>query len=166
MKCEECELLLAGVEPDGRADASVEDHLRGCAMCRALEEELMANSLALSSLRDDELPRVKTPELRRAVPRPAVPWIVAAAAAGLLMLIAHQASQRRPVVETPLRPQQVAALVTGPMRVTAKLPPAPAAKFPVRRKPKPAPRGAPLEQPLLVKMLTPDPDVVVYWLVD
>ena len=52
------------------------------------------------------------------------------------------------------------------MTVTAELPPAPAPKLPVRRKPEPARRSAPLEQPLLVKMLTPDPDVVVYWLVD
>jgi hypothetical protein len=80
------------------------------------------------------------------------------------MLIAHQASQRRPVVETPVAARQATAPVTGPMRVTAKLAPAPAAKLAVRRKP--ARRGAQVEQPMLVKMLTPDPDVVVYWIVD
>jgi hypothetical protein len=157
MTCPECELLLA----DDEADASVEDHLHGCAKCRALQEELRANALALSSLRDDELPRVKMTERRPVVARP-VPWVAAAAAAALLALAAHQASQWKPIVET--LPRQVAA----PATVTAKLAPAPAPKLAVRRKPKPARRGAALalKEPLLVKMLTPDPDVVVYWIVD
>jgi hypothetical protein len=154
MTCQECELLLAGDE-----DALVEDHLRGCAKCRAFQEELRANALALSSLRDDELRRVTTP-----VRRPVLPWIAAAAAAVLLALIAHEGFQR----QSP-HPQPVSARVTGPIRVTAKLPAAaePAPTLAVRRrKPKRSPRSAPLEQPLLVKMLTPDPDVVVYWIVD
>jgi hypothetical protein len=149
MKCEECELLLAG----GEAEASVEDHLRGCAECRRLRDELRENALALSSLRDDELPRVTTPKRR-----PVLRWIAAAAAAAVLLaLIAHQTSQRRPVVETTLRPRQV----TAPVTVTAE----PAIKPAERRKRKPT-RGAQPQQPLLVKMLTPDPDVVVYWIVD
>jgi hypothetical protein len=154
MNCRECELLLADTELGGQSDALVEDHVRGCAACRALQEELRANALALSSLRDDELPRVKV--MKR---RPALPWIAAAAAAVLLALSAHQ-------VDTHPQPRQVAAPVTGPVTVTAKLPAEPAPKLAVHHRPKPAPRGAPLEQPLLVKMLTPDPDVVVYWLVD
>jgi hypothetical protein len=154
MTCRECELLLA----DGQAEAAVADHLRACATCRAIQEELGANALALSSLRDDELPRVKMPKRR-----PVLPWVAAAAAAAVLALIAHQASQRKPVVEMPTGARQV----TAPVAVTAKLPAEPAAKLPVRHhRPKPAPQSAPLEQPLLVKMLTPDPNVVVYWLVD
>jgi hypothetical protein len=150
MKCEECELLLA----DGEENASVAAHLRGCAACRALQEELRANALALSALRDDELPRVTMPKRR-----PAVPWIAAAAAAVLLALIARQGLQQ----QSP-HPQPVPARVT----VTARLPAAsePAPKLLVHHKPKPAPRGAPVAEPLLVKMLTPDPDVVVYWIVD
>jgi|HubBroStandDraft_5_1064220.scaffolds.fasta_scaffold52320_3 hypothetical protein len=155
MKCEECELLLA----EGGMDASVEHHLSGCVACRALQEELQANALALSSLRDDELPMVPTPVRRRALPRP-VPWIAAAAAAAVLVLIARQGLQRQSQ-----HPQPVPAHVT----VTAKLP---ARSGPVptllvrRRKPKSVPRIAPPAEPLLVKMLTPDPDVVVYWIVD
>jgi hypothetical protein len=150
MTCQECELLLA----DGQADAFVADHLRGCAPCRALQEDLRANALALSSLRDDELPRVTMPRRRRVLP-----WIAAAAAAAVLVLIARQGLQR----QSP-HPQPVAA----PVIVTAKLPAAsePAPKLAVRHKPKPAPRSAPVTEPLLVKMLTPDPDVVVYWIVD
>ena len=143
MTCQECELFLAGDE-----EALVEDHLHGCARCRAIQEELRANTLALSSLREDDLPRVKTSK----------PWIAAAAAAILLALILHRSPH----------PQQVTPPVTGPIKVTAQLAlaPAPALKPAVRRTRKPARRNAEPEQPLLVKMLTPDPDVVVYWLVD
>jgi hypothetical protein len=151
MKCEECELLLAG----GEAEASVEDHVRGCSKCRAIREELRANALALSSLRDDELPRVTMP-----VRRP-VRWIAAAAAAVLLALMARQGLQR----QSP-HPLQVTAPVTGPMRVTAKLPSQLTPQLAVRREPKAARRAVHPEQPMLVKMLTPDPDVVVYWIVD
>jgi|HubBroStandDraft_6_1064221.scaffolds.fasta_scaffold1164451_2 hypothetical protein len=156
MTCLECELLLGGDKLGGGNDASVDDHLRGCVQCRALQEELRANALALSSLRDEELPRVRMTERR-----PAIPWFAAAAAGVLIALIAHQVSQRKPAVETHPRPRQLAA------PATARVPPEPVAKLAARRyKPKPAPRGALSEQPLLVKMLTPDPDVVVYWLVD
>jgi hypothetical protein len=152
MTCQECELLLGG----DKADATVGDHLSVCVQCRALQEELQANALALSSLRDDELPRVRMTEHR-----PAIPWIAAVAAGLLIALIAYQASQRKPVAETHPQPGQLAA------PATVELPPEPVPKFAVRRrKPKPSRRGAPLEQPLLVKMLTPDPDVVVYWIVD
>jgi hypothetical protein len=156
MTCQECELLLA----DGGAEASADDHLRGCAECRAFQDDLRANALALSSLRDDELLRVKTSKRRPILPRP-VPWIAAAAAAVLLALSArHQEG-------THLQPRQATAPGIRPVTVTAKLAPEPAHKLPVRRhKPKPARREVQPEQPLLVKMLTPDPDVVVYWLVD
>ncbi len=149
MTCQECELLLA----DREAEASADDHLRGCAECRAFQDDLRANALALSSLRDDELPRVKTSKRR-----PAHAWIAAAAAAILLGLVLHRSPH----------PQQVTAPVTGPIKVTAQLvrEPAPAVKPAVRHKRKPARREVHPEQPLLVKMLTPDPDVVVYWLVD
>ena len=155
MTCEEAELLLAG----GDADASVEDHLRGCANCRALQEELSANALALNSLRDAELPGLK---MRKR--RPALPWIAAAAAAALLVLIAHQTSQRKPVVEAALHARQAAA--PEAVTVTVNPLPKPAPKVYVRRKPKPVRRSTPPAEPLLVKMLTSDPDVVVYWIVD
>ncbi len=158
MKCQECELLLAGGEMEG----SVEEHLLGCAGCRAFREDLRANTVALNSLRDDELPAVRTPERTPAISRPVMPWMSAAAAAALLVLIAHQASQWRPIVETPPRPRVATEAVT----VTAEPTPGPASKLPVLRKAERAVRSPPSEEPVLVKMLTPDPDVVVYWLVD
>jgi hypothetical protein len=152
MTCQECELLLAGDEA-----AFVEDHLRVCAACQALHEELQANALALGALRDEDLAGTKVRP--RHLPRKPLPWIAAAAAMLLLALIARQGLERRPP-----HPRQVTASVP----VQAKLPgvPTPEATPVVRRKPKPARRSARPEQPLLVKMLTPDPDVVVYWIVD
>jgi hypothetical protein len=151
MTCQECELFLA----DGEV-TSVEDHLRGCAECRTLQKELRANALALSALRDDELPRVTT-----SVRRPALPWIAAAAAAVLLALSARHQEATHP------QHRQLTAPGIRPVTVTAKLAADPAPQLPVRRhKRKPARREGQPEQPLLVKMLTPDPDVVVYWLVD
>src|SRR5277367_157073 len=102
MTCQECELLLGGDNLGDRSDASVDDHLRGCARCRALREDLQANALALSSLKDDGLPRVKV--LRR---QPTLPWLAATAAALLLVLIAHQASKPRLIVETHPQPRQM-----------------------------------------------------------
>ncbi len=158
MTCQECELLLA----DGEAGGSAEDHLLVCAECRALEKELAANALALGALRDDELPGMRMPERRPAVARFAGTWMSAAAAAALFALIAHQVAQWKPIVETTPRPR----LVTETLTVRPEEPPRPVSKLPVRRKPVAAPRGVPAVEPLLVKMLTPDPDVVVYWLVD
>ena len=85
------------------------------------------------------------------------------AAGALIVLIAHQASQWRPIVETTPRPR----VVTDDVTVRPEEPARPAPMLPVRRKPiHVATRDAPSAEPLLVKMLTPDPDVVVYWLVD
>jgi hypothetical protein len=87
-----------------------------CADCRELSEELSANAEALSALRDEALP------LRRG---PAYSWLLAAAAALLLTVLAPG-------------PRQVAPVATK----------------------------AGHTQTLQIKMLTPDPDVVIYWLID
>jgi hypothetical protein len=157
MKCQECELWLA----DGAVDALVEDHLRGCVECRAFQEELRANTLALSSLRDDPLPG-SLPGMKGPVREPRLPWMSAAAAAALLVLIAYQAAQWRPVVETIPRPR----VVTEDVTVRPEEPVRPARKRPVRRKLVSTRRAVPAGEPMLVKMLTADPDVVVYWLAD
>jgi hypothetical protein len=137
MTCQECELLLAG----GEADASVEDHLRECADCRALQEELQANALALGAFRDEELPRLAPP---RRIPRPvpAFPWMSAVAAAMVLAVILPGIWQ----ATRPVPPSPVKAKMPQEVTVTAE-PPAKA-------------------ETLTVKMLTPDPSVVIYWLID
>jgi hypothetical protein len=136
MTCSACELLLGQDKRNDERNSEVEEHLRACPGCRALDRELAANALALESLRSDELPPV---EIR--VPRRRWPygWVAAAAAIAALAI--------GTTIPRPQAPPVIAPAPPGP-------PPAPAKT----RAEKP--------QPLKIKMLTPDPDVVIYWLID
>jgi hypothetical protein len=103
--------------------------------CRALAEELRANSEALSALRDEELPPLVIGIPRRGIARSARSavawsWIAAAAAAVLF------------------------AVTLPVLRQGAVSPQHPATWTP------------PVSEPLKVKILTPDPDVVIFWLID
>ena len=120
MNCEVCQLLLAGGEPS----AAVEEHLRGCPACRAVDRDLSANAVALETLRSEEMPALVMKIPRR---RPYA-WVAAAAAAGLLigMLAPKNAPPARDAVSSHLKKTE----------------------------------------PLKIKMLTPDPQVVIYWIVD
>jgi hypothetical protein len=93
--------------------------LGDCAECRALAEELRANTEALSALRSEVLPQMDFRRPRRA---PVLVGIAATAAA-------------------------VVFSVVGLYRVPRHTP-------------------VPLTEPLKIKILTPDPNVVIYWLVD
>ena len=99
-----------------------------CAECRALAEEMRANSEALSGLRDEELPPVVL-----AIPPRGVTYSRIAAAAAVLVALALPILRQSAVAP----PQHVA---TGAQ-----------------------PHGS---EPLKIKILTPDPDVVIYWLID
>ncbi len=118
MKCEDCELLLAG----GEVSAAVEDHLRDCAACQALAADLRTNHGALAQLRAEELPPVsiKIPRRRWLYG----PIVAAAAVAAALLIPRTKPAPMSPVVETPPSSQ------------------------------------------IKVKMLTSDPHVVIYWLLD
>jgi len=152
MKCEECELLLA----QGESGAAVEEHLSACPACRSIAEELCANASVLEGLQNEELPRMEVALLRRQR-RKVYPWVIGVAAAAALalgMLLPRRAA-------APVRPApRVAATV--PQKPEVATPPAQVAEAP------PAPvRSRPQKlQPLKIKMLTPDPDVVIYWIVD
>ena len=102
-------------------------------------------------------------------------WTGAAAAAALASLLFFWASQPRPV------PQSVSSLHTG-TRPSGSVPrpssSAPDAPAPPRPKPKrvtrvrharkapPATAEPPADEPLTVKLITDDPDVVIYWIID
>ena len=155
MICRECELLLAGEI----RDATVEEHLRGCPDCRALAGELRENEVALSAMREEELVVEQALACNGGFSPRRYLWIGAAAAALLLLafglsrkpapIVPPQQMARRPVPETP-----------------QPLPPLPAkADRRVHNRPR-VPIETAQAEPLLVKMLTPDPDVVIYWLVD
>jgi hypothetical protein len=161
MTCQECQIELFDDAP-GR-DALV--HVGECEDCRALAREIRANAEALAALQGEELaarpfiyPRRFRPPFQRWV------WGLAAAAALVLGIGLPQLFEPEVVVVPEVAP---------PIEVARVELPAPAPEITkrtqaVRARPRPAvPLPAPEPaQPLLVKMLTPDPDVVIYWLID
>lgn len=157
MTCQECQIELFEDAP-GR-DALV--HVAECADCRVLAREVRANAEALAAFQGEELPARPF-----AYPRRFRPWVWGLASAAALVLGIGLPRVFEPeVVVVPEVTPPVAVARVGP------LPPAPETTKrtqAVRARPRPAivlPAPEPA-QPLLVKMLTPDPDVVIYWLID
>lgn len=153
MKCEECELRLA----QNQVDPEVEAHLAGCPGCRSLAAELQANARVMRALGEEVLPAVT-------IPANGIPWWKwsSIAAAVIITLSGAWWASR------PAKPPHIVSIdvkVTGVVpktevpyvkaEIPAKLTPARAPIVPVAN-----------GEPLTVKMLTPDPDVVIYWLVD
>jgi hypothetical protein len=120
----------------GEMDGSVEEHLRACPACQALSDELRENALALGAFRDEEL----GPRQARRFPGRKFPWMSAVAAALTLALVIPGIWR----ATRPVAPEPVKATTPAEVTVTASL----------------------KTEPLKVKMLTPDPDVVIYWLID
>jgi hypothetical protein len=158
MTCQECELRLA----EGECGAGVEDHLRECAKCRALAEELRENSIALAAMREDSVVEQALASNGGFSPRrrPRI-WIPAAVAAALVLLALGLPRRRR---EVPPPPVPVVAAAPAPTLVEDASVGAAAARKPRRRPVEPEP--AQPEETFMVKMLTPDPDVVIYWIVE
>lgn len=155
MKCEECELLLAQNEVE--VDHAVEAHVAECPHCRSLWEDVRANAEVLRALGEEVMPPVTLPE--RGFPW----WKWTSAAAALIITIGAAW-----FASWPVKPPHVVSIdvkVTGvvpkaevpyvkaeiPQTLTSTI----VATVPVANR-----------EPLRVKMLTPDPDVVIYWLVD
>lgn len=91
----------------------------------------------------------------RPIPGPEVPSV------GAVRPTAHPA----PVASTPLSPQQT---TTGPSASERRVASGVSAEHPRQRLPaSPVPRGdrEAAAQPLVIKIVTDDPDVVIYWLV-
>jgi len=160
MTCQECELRFA----EGEFGAGVEDHLLECPECRALAEELRENAVALAAMREEVAP-ILLPQPR---PRSRI-WIPAAVAAALVLLALGLPRHR---VRTPAPPS--IAPVAAPSPASTLVAPAPAAASVTRKRTykaatlreRFAPRPAQPEETFMVKMLTPDPDVVIYWIVE
>lgn len=148
MTCQEFELALGREESSAEVDA----HLETCSACRELASEMRANSEALWSFSSEALPSVRgavMAAIRR--PTPMIwEWVLAAAA--LLALTLGVSRMWR--VEQMSMPR-IPVAVAPQFEIPAPQPIA--APKPVRRKNPPA---------LTVKMLTSDPDVVIYWLIE
>jgi hypothetical protein len=164
MTCSECQIEI--FEQELGRDALV--HLTECEECRALDREVRLNSEALASMREDVMPvRAK---------RATKPWhwgvAVAAAAVAAFVLSFQTAEELTGPTPTTIVTKLPEPEVTVP--VVASLPgttiPSPPLLFPKMQLPAP-PEGVPRvveaePQPLVVNLVSDDPDVVIYWLID
>jgi anti-sigma factor RsiW len=169
MTCREYEPLIA-LYVEGDLDGrEVERHLAECSDCRELLEDLRVSQAALkelaavdaaflSAVRWGVLGRI---ERRR---RSVWPWIAALAAAAAL-IVAVLAVPRKPALIAKA-PVSSDGAVRDPSRPIVIAQAAPKVK---RSRPggRLRTRGsAPPSEPLVVKMLTDDPNIVIIWLVD
>jgi len=151
MTCQECELALAREESSG----AVNEHLSACAACRAQAEEMQANSQALRAFATDELPSVRAGVMAEIHAARRMRWDWALAAAAILVVV-FAASRMWRIWNTPVPELPPVRIAVAPPEV-----PIPVEKTRPRRQ-------APVQhaEPLMVKMLTSDPDVVIYWLIE
>ena len=115
------------------------EHLASCEECRQLSEELRLNAVALEEMRV----------------RPQMHWAWALAAAAAILLAIGLAVKPAARSQKPVRAAVVSA---APVPKVAAAIPIHQARPRRAKKPKPV-------EPLLVKMFTSDPDVVIYWIV-
>ncbi len=182
MACSRFEPLIALYVEGDLATPEIEEHLRACAGCRALAEQLERSQAALRSLREEEVPEAALAEVRRRVldeissRKPT--WLFAlrwwhGVAAGVTAAVLVAALSPRPEVPPP--PNQPVLSLPAPAinHLLSGAGPRPAAashaaQAEAGRGPTAARRAAPPQpqEPLLVKMFTDDPNVVIYWLID
>jgi len=177
MSCETFEKLIAldaGDDLTPPETARLEAHLETCAPCRELarsieESQSRLKALADASIDEDALARWRRGLLARieAEPRRRIlgwRWAWAAAAAmALLALVAVPRMVRRPPAEAPVAQALPPA---SPRPVAQAHPPASANPAVAHRRPRHRRAPAPAAEPLLVKLETPDPNVVIYWIVE
>ncbi|HEY2843861.1 MAG TPA: hypothetical protein VGJ09_09430 [Bryobacteraceae bacterium] len=151
MTCAEFEVWMA----EGEIHGALQAHLEECAGCKAVWRELEANRHALRAMGLEAVP---------AAPiriRPGLPWWKWTSAAAALILTSGGTWW----ASRPAKPPQIVSI---DVKVTGILP---KKEIPLVHSEIPAvlqPAVLPVvhAEPLRVKMLTPDPDVVIYWLVD
>jgi hypothetical protein len=158
MNCSECERIIASEAPA----AGVDEHLRGCAVCRAFAEDIEANRAALAPLtvhqaaldavRARVLDRIESQRRRSR----RWMWPFALASAAMLWTIIFLPRFRNPAPPQPIEFAKTPKLIAYTPRPVVR----PASQ---QRRPESA---SAKREPLVVKMLTNDPDVIVVWLVD
>ena len=137
--------------------AELQDHMRVCANCRQFDRELRANVAAMRSVAIDErafdmvrrrvLAQIQTREQRRTW------WIWPAAAAACVAFLCGAVLWPR--FQNPAPPALV-AFSKAPPKIEWGVKPV---------RPVPVSLAA-RREPLVVKMLTNDPNVIIIWLVD
>ena len=175
MSCAKFEPLVALYIENDLAEAevrAVESHLAGCDGCRKFAAKMRESQAALKALRtefvdDAVLLQVRTEVLSAASHRHrVVAWPRYAIAAGLVLALLAGWMVRRQTANTLVGVQSVHAILPAPLTQPVVRPHQPKVLVArVRRRPRQkAPRFK--SEPLVVKMITDDPQVVIYWLVD
>ncbi len=186
MSCQEYDDLLAlfvGGDLDARDEERFQAHIATCSNCRATVEELRSHRDVLAGLADEAVDDAVLRSVRsrvmarieaRAHRTGAWRWAWAAAAAIGAILVSVAVLKHAPdqaPVSTTHRPQPAPtvrasetsepptdnlAAQTQSVTQIARVQATRSARL----------SGAKAAEPLVVKMLTDDPDVVIYWLVD
>ena len=179
MTCREYEPLIALYVEGDLNDRDVERHLAECSDCRELLDDFRASQAALkelaavdvgflSAVRSGVLAKI---ESRRRI---AWPWVAAFAAAAAL-IVSVLTLPRKPTLVAKIPVPAIAKLDGGADPLVRGRPPGrPSAIAQVARKTRRSRPGgrlrtrgsAPQAEPLVVKMLTDDPNIVIIWLVD
>jgi hypothetical protein len=154
MTCSDCQVQI--FEGELGRDALV--HLTTCDDCRELDREVRLNAEALASMRADVMP---VRQARR------WPWVAAVAAAAVAAIglsywmTPYVGPIEHPVIVADLKPPPAIDVPVLP-----EIPRVLLAKPPAVRGARPAKPTVAPEQPLLVNLVSDDPDVVIYWLID
>ena len=182
MTCEAFEKLIAldaGADLPPRETARLQAHLETCAPCRDLarsigESQAGLRALTEVTLDEDALARWRRGVLARIEDQPQrriLAWRWAWAAAATMALVALFAVPRM-VRRPPSLPPVSRALPLAseqpqpPAPVAQALPPASASQTVAHHHPRRHRAPAPAAEPLLVKLETSDPNVVIYWIVE
>ncbi len=144
-------------------------HLEVCAPCREQSQRLRESLAALRSLAEDVPGEDALARWRRGLlariedePRRRMGWRWAWAAAGAMALVALVTVPGL-LPKMPPQPPPLARLARVlPAAVTPQRPPVTERRRHVRRPRSPLTASG----PLLVKLETPDPNVVIYWIID
>jgi len=166
MTCQECELALAS-EPGAAAEEHhelVDRHLAECAACREFAGDLRENCGVFAAFFTEPVPPVS---IRLAARPRRVRWQWAAAIAAMLVLALTITFEKR-------SGRRIRPAADAPVPQIAANHPAAEPSLPVitpvlhraPRKPRSIPAQKKEPRILQVKMLTDDPDVVIYWQIE
>jgi len=176
MNCKDWEeriALSAGGDLSAESRAEVERHLAACAACRAFAQAVQDSLALLQSAHEEPIAAGHYTALRAAVlerlarERRGRRWawvpVLAAGLAAAAVFVAVRPAQKPEVTVAELRLPQPPVLAPPALRPVV----APVhARRPKLRPAVATPQPPPEAEPLVVKLITDDPNVVIYWIPD
>ena len=190
MNCTDFEKLIAldleGDLPQPQ-HGTLREHLQACARCHEFVQQLRASQVMVKGLAEEAVDEAALEEVRRRVrvglaaeaERPAFPVWRWALGSGVVAALILAALILRPLVQRPVppatatrrAPESVAAVQSAPA-LPGSLSPQTAKSTSTRQQKSPSPASLRTNasgrhpEPLTIKLLTDNPNVVIYWLVD